>query len=46
MDSPEKRYRELIEKKPDLINRIPQYYIAQYLGIKPQSLSRIRSRKK
>jgi len=46
MDSPTKRYQDLIDHKPDLINRIPQYYIAQYLGIKPQSLSRIRSRKK
>lgn len=46
MDSPTKRYQDLIAQKPDLINRIPQYYIAQYLGIKPQSLSRIRSRKK
>jgi CRP-like cAMP-binding protein len=36
------RYHKFMKEKPDLINRIPQYYIAAYLGIKPQSLSRIR----
>ena len=38
----EERYNELIKKHPDMIQRIPQHYIASYLGIKPQSLSRIR----
>jgi CRP/FNR family transcriptional regulator, anaerobic regulatory protein len=36
------RYYKFMKEKPHLINRIPQYYIAAYLGIKPQSLSRIR----
>lgn len=36
------RYHKFVNEKPHLINRIPQYYIAAYLGIKPQSLSRIR----
>ena len=36
------RYYKFMREKPELINRIPQYYIAAYLGIKPQSLSRIR----
>lgn len=36
------RYYKFMEEKPDLVNRVPQYYIAAYLGIKPQSLSRIR----
>ena len=36
------RYYKFMREKPGLINRIPQYYIAAYLGIKPQSLSRIR----
>jgi CRP-like cAMP-binding protein len=36
------RYYKFMEEKPELINRVPQYYIAAYLGIKPQSLSRIR----
>ena len=44
MDSPEERYYKLMEQKPDLINRVPQYLIAQYLGIRPESLSRIRKR--
>ena len=36
------RYYKFMKEKPDLISRVPQYYIAAYLGIKPQSLSRIR----
>ena len=36
------RYREFSERYPQFIQRIPQYLIASYLGIKPQSLSRIR----
>ena len=42
--SPEKRYLNLLEKRPDLIQRVPQHQIASYLGIKPQSLSRLRAR--
>lgn len=42
--SPEVRYQKLLETRPDLINRVPQYMIASYLGIKPESLSRIRKR--
>lgn len=38
----EARYREFSELHPDFAQRIPQYLIASYLGIKPQSLSRIR----
>jgi CRP-like cAMP-binding protein len=38
----ENRYLALIQKQPDLLQRVPQYLIASYLGIKPQSLSRIR----
>ena len=44
MDTPEERYCHLMKRKPDLIDRVPQYLIAQYLGIKPESLSRIRKR--
>ena len=36
------RYYKFMQENPELINRVPQYYIAAYLGIKPQSLSRIR----
>ena len=42
--SPEKRYLNLIQKRPDLIQRVPQHQLASYLGIKPQSLSRLRAR--
>jgi CRP-like cAMP-binding protein len=43
-DPPELRYKRFLEKYPDLGQRVPQYYIASYVGIKPQSLSRIRKR--
>jgi CRP-like cAMP-binding protein len=42
--NPEERYRSLLEKQPDLLQRIPQHYVANYLGITPVSLSRIRKR--
>lgn len=42
--SPEKRYLHLQKNSHDLLNRVPQYLIASYLGIKPESLSRIRKR--
>lgn len=42
--SPEKRYLNLLHKRPDLIQRIPQHQLASYLGIQPQSLSRLRAR--
>jgi CRP-like cAMP-binding protein len=43
-DPPEKRYQQFIASYPAMGQRIPQYYIASYIGIKPQSLSRIRKR--
>lgn len=42
--TPEQRYLELLEKRPELLQRIPQYQLASFLGIKPESLSRIRKR--
>lgn len=42
--TPEERYRKLINTKPELFTRVPQYQIASYLGIKPESLSRIKKR--
>ncbi len=44
-NSPEERYDLFVEDHQDLIHRIPQYIIAQYLGIRPESLSRIRKRR-
>ena len=44
-DSPERRYQLLLEEHPEMVARIPQHYLASYLGITPVSLSRIRSRK-
>ena len=44
VDKPEYRYGRFIEKHPDLLQRISQYHIASYVGVKPQSLSRIRKR--
>ena len=42
--SPEQRYLKMLEQRPDLVQRVPQHQLASYLGIKPQSLSRIRAR--
>jgi CRP-like cAMP-binding protein len=42
--SPDKRYKELLSKNPDWINRFPQMQIASYLGITPETLSRVRAR--
>ena len=41
----EHRYDEFSKLHPSFVQRIPQYLIASYLGIKPQSLSRIRKEK-
>ncbi len=43
-DSPEERYKKLQELRPELFARVPQYQLASYLGVKPESLSRIRKR--
>jgi CRP-like cAMP-binding protein len=40
------RYQQLLTNAPEILQRIPQHYIASYLGITPVSLSRIRNRKK
>jgi CRP-like cAMP-binding protein len=46
LDNPEKRYKNLLQENPELVSRLPQQYIASYLGITPVSLSRIRARLK
>jgi len=40
----EERYLRLLEKRPDLFQRVPQYLIASYLGVTPVGLSKIRKR--
>ena len=42
--SPEERYLDFVQKKPELVNRVPDKFIAHVLGITPVSLSRIRKR--
>ena len=42
--SNEENYHKLIKNRPDLINRIPQYLIASYLGMTPEGLSKLRRR--
>ncbi len=42
--TPEERYHDLQTKYPNVLQRTPQKYISSYLGITPQSLSRIRRR--
>jgi CRP-like cAMP-binding protein len=43
-ETPELRYQRFIENHADLKQRISQYHIASFVGVKPQSLSRIRKR--
>jgi CRP-like cAMP-binding protein len=42
LETAEYRYLKLLDKYPDIFQRVPQYYIASFIGIRPQSLSRIR----
>lgn len=43
-DTPETLYINLMEKRPSLILRVPQHYIANYLGIRTETISRIRKK--
>jgi CRP-like cAMP-binding protein len=43
-NTPEQRYARLLEYSPDLLLSVPQHQIASYIGVKPESLSRIRKR--
>lgn len=42
--SPEERYLNLLKTRPELLQRMPLHQIASYLGMTPESLSRIRKR--
>jgi CRP-like cAMP-binding protein len=43
-DTPEQRYRHLVEQRPHIVQRVPQHYIASYLGVSRVHLSRIKSK--
>lgn len=43
-DTPQQRYIRLSQQKPEIIKRVPQHYIASYLGITTVHLSRIKSK--
>jgi len=43
-NSPEERFRNLLEEHPKIFKRIPLHYVASYLGITPETLSRYRAR--
>jgi CRP-like cAMP-binding protein len=43
-DSPEEAYLKLMKERPKVISRVPQHLIASYLGIEPETLSRIRKK--
>lgn len=42
--TPATRYLHLLKTRPDLLQRVPQHQLASYLGVTPESLSRIRKR--
>jgi CRP-like cAMP-binding protein len=44
MESIEQRYLRLIEEQPELLQKVPQYMIASYLGITPEAFSRVKAR--
>lgn len=44
LDSPEMRYQKLIKETPHFVQRVPLKYLASYMGITPETLSRIRKK--
>ncbi|QNM85094.1 Crp/Fnr family transcriptional regulator [Polaribacter pectinis] len=42
--TPKERYLNLLENRPNLLQKVPQYQLASYLGMKPETLSRIRKK--
>lgn len=40
--TPRQRYLDLVARRPELLQRVPQYHVANWLGIQPETLSRIR----
>lgn len=43
-ETPDEKYRRLLKENPHWVNRFPQYHLASYLGVTPETLSRIRKR--
>jgi CRP-like cAMP-binding protein len=43
-ETPDERYLNLLKERPNLITQIPLKYIASYIGVTPQALSRVRKR--
>lgn len=43
-DTPEQRYQNLLSERPHIVQRVPQHYIASYLGVSTVHLSRIKSK--
>lgn len=43
-DTPEQRYLQLLNKRPHIVQRVSQHYIASYLGVSTVHLSRIKSK--
>lgn len=44
LNSPEERYFELLRENPSVLQRVPQYMVASFIGVTPEALSRIRKR--
>jgi len=42
--TPEERVKHMMSKRPELFTRVPQHQLASYLGLTPESLSRIKGR--
>lgn len=43
-EKPEERFQNLLKERPNILQIVPQRYVASYLGIEPESLSRLRKR--
>lgn len=44
LDTPEQRYLQVLRDRPELVQRVPQHYIASYIGITSVHLSRIKNK--
>jgi hypothetical protein len=44
LESQTQRYNNLIAENPQIIDQIPLQYIASFIGVKPETLSRIRKK--